>query len=92
MSKRKAKSAGFGLLSWLKKSKTEASEASESDHNSNTTSNNTGSGWMQIANSNCGIVTERTATSSDIAIKAFSASLPCLVVVKVVQHYQVQVS
>ena len=76
MSKRKSKSEGFGLLSWLKKSKTEASEG---DHNSNTTSSNTGIGQIQNSNSNYSVVTESTVTSSDIAIKTFSniITVPC---------------
>ena len=69
MSKRKSKSEGFGLLSWLKKSKTEASEG---DHNSKTiTSSNTG----LMENAHCVIVTESAVTSSsssNIAIKSFS--------------------
>ena len=79
MSKRKSKSEGFGMLSWLKKGKIEASEASEGDHNSNMTSSNTGSGQIQNAKSNSGVVTVSTVTSSDIAIKTFSniITVPC---------------
>ena len=63
------------MLSWLKKDKTEASESC--DHNCTTTSSNTGRGHIQ--NANCGIVTESTVTSSDIAIKTFSniIAVPC---------------